>query len=637
MIVSISSINNFLTRASQRFTKIIKPLILDGKSPAAQLTIVTARKEWRLIVIAFVSSIFEALTEGATFGVIFLAVQVLASSGKVSWQTQPFARVLEWLPHASSQLTHKLLFICLLGLALALQLLLSISRYINSVSTGLFGAKIYSTITCIVHSRILALSFPCASRYRVGDLLNTASTSPRAIEAQINQVSAILQNALLSLSYLVILCLLSPWLLLAACVFGIFLTQFQARVIPRIKRSALSAAQVLVELSSSLTQDIQGLRLIHSSGLADRASDKIYVNVRSYERIMQRQILTKELLLPITAFLPVFGITVISGFSVLLFGSKTSGILPSLITFVLALQRLNQRLAGIANSFSILATNAGNVQRLNSLLRSDDKEFRRRGGLPFHHLNRSIEFQNVGLTYSSSNDPALINVNLVIPKGTTLALVGSSGAGKSSLADLLVGLYEPTSGKIVIDEISLQEYELSSWQQQIGVVSQDTFMFNATLSENISYGASGCSQVEIVEAARLAQADRFIRQLPKGYDTVVGERGYRLSGGQRQRISLARALLKHPQLLILDEATSALDSRNERLVQTALEELNRTMTIVIIAHRLSTIVRADSICVMEAGAIVEFGNHSSLLNAKGKYYELWQQQIHSSQAQVLSS
>jgi len=233
----------------------------------------------------------------------------------------------------------------------------------------------------------------------------------------------------------------------------------------------------------------------------------------------------------------------------------------------------------------------------------------------------------VTLQYSPELQPALRNLNLDIPRGSTVALVGSSGAGKSSIADILVGLYDATEGQILIDGRPLPDFDLISWQQHLGVVSQDTFLFNATIAENISHGTPDSTRAQIIEAAEKAQAAGFISDLPDGYDTLIGERGYILSGGQRQRLSLARAILRDPELLILDEATSALDTQSERLVQQAIDQFERQHTVLVIAHRLSTIVKADLICVLEKGQIVEQGNHQELLEKQGIYASLWRQQV----------
>ena len=623
----LSPVLGFADHGRRSLVKLVKSWLVADKLPATVLTLKTARKEWRLIAVNLSASILEALMEGVTLAVIFLSVEILTKSGNISWQTKPFFSFIAWLPQLASQLPAKVLFLCLLLVALLLQALQSFCRYINLVTAGLFASRVNCSVTALIHTQILSLSFACASRFRVGDLINTANTAPRAVESLINQLSIVFVNIVLAACYLIILLSLSPWLLLAALILGIILARFQATIIPRIKALSHKTVEALVDVSAKMTQDIQGLRLIHSSGLTQQASDDLDVSLRQLEAVSRRQAYLREILSPITTFLPILGITVIAGLSVILFDAKSAGILPSLVTFVLALQRLNGRFSTISSCFNQLAVNAGIISRLNLLLLPGDKEFRRQGGRIFQGLKSSITVENVTLCYSSAAQPALSHLNLVIPKGKTVALVGSSGSGKSSLADLLVGLYDPTQGEICLDGLPLKLYDLSSWQQRIGVVSQDTFLFNASLAENISYGSFKCSHEDIVTAARLAQADRFISQLPMGYETLVGERGYKLSGGQRQRISLARALLKRPEFLILDEATSALDSRNERLVQTAIEKLDTDITILIIAHRLSTIVSADLICVMEKGAIVEQGDHASLLQRRGKYYDLWQQQV----------
>jgi ATP-binding cassette subfamily B protein/subfamily B ATP-binding cassette protein MsbA len=329
---------------------------------------------------------------------------------------------------------------------------------------------------------------------------------------------------------------------------------------------------------------------------------------------------------PLSSTLPILATAVMAALSVFLLSNSSNGVLPSLVTFVLALQKLNGRLNIINVNLNNLADNSGRMQRLNAILSTNSKQYRRLGGISFISLNSSIQLKNVSLRYSPELPPALSDVSFSINKGQFIALVGPSGAGKSSIADLLTGLYSPTSGKILIDGQPMDQLDLESWQQKLGVVSQDTFLLNATIAENIAFGTPGATKSQIEAACNSAQAAAFIENLTNGYNTLVGERGYRLSGGQRQRLSLARAILRNPELLILDEATSALDSESERLVQEAIERFERTHSVLVIAHRLSTIIRADQIIVLQAGRIIEIGDHRSLLDAKGMYWKMWIQQ-----------
>jgi subfamily B ATP-binding cassette protein MsbA len=329
---------------------------------------------------------------------------------------------------------------------------------------------------------------------------------------------------------------------------------------------------------------------------------------------------------PMADLLPVAAATLIAATSWHLFGGPGQMLVAKLATFVLALQRLNIRLGKVAMSFNQLAENSGRLALLDQLLDDHNKQFRRTGGRPFQGLRRSISFEQVELTYPSRDQPTLKAINLEIPLGSTLAMVGPSGAGKSSLTDLLVGLLAPTGGQIRVDGIDLQNIELNSWQQKIGIVSQDYQVLNASVADNIAFGRPGVSLAQIEAAASRAGAAGFIAALPQGYDSILGERGHRLSGGQRQRISLARALLAEPDLLILDEATSALDSHSEGQILDNLRALPGTRTVVMVAHRLSSITHADRIVVLKDGHIVEEGRHEDLLALGGMYSGLWQRQ-----------
>jgi ATP-binding cassette, subfamily B, bacterial MsbA len=570
----------------------------------------------------------QAFCEGATLAVVFLAVEVLsAPPAGFNWATMPlldrWAALALWLNGISSTS----MFLGLLALAVSLKALQSFSEYINQISLTYFSARCRAIITAQIHSQVLGLTFPCVSDYKVGDLANYSSEGPDAIRNQIEQSSGLLLALLLSATYLAVLVGISSWLLLAVLLMGGLIALLQHYLLPRIRSGSQVVTQNYVDISSRITEDLQGLRLLHTSGQLDAADYRLRANMGQLEHHLRGQARRLAVVGPITGFLPILAIALIAGLSLLLLGGRSTGVLPSLVTFVLALQKLNFRLSTIANIFNSLADNSGRVARLNQILSPAGKKFRRRGGIPFHHLEKEVLFHKVKLQYDPNLPPALKEISFSLPKGKMLALVGPSGAGKSSIADLLTGLYTPTSGLISIDNISIDQIDLVAWQQRLGVVSQDTFLFNASIAENIAFGTPNASITQVIAACEAAQAAAFIKSLPQGYDTMVGERGFRLSGGQRQRISLARAILRDPDLLILDEATSALDSQSERLVQEAIENFESKHTVLVIAHRLSTIVHADQILVLDQGEVVQVGTHSSLLAQPGLYQELWNQQV----------
>ena len=604
---------------------LLEPFV--GREPAARLIRSTARQQWKLLVVSLLSSLLEAASEGATFGVIFLAVELLSSThgpSAMAWASKPLMGSIPGLPQLMAGLPTTPLFLGLLSLAVLLQALQSLTRYVGLVSVGYFAARCRALITARIHGQILRLSFPCASAYKVGDLTNYAFQGPEAIRFELETASQIVINVLLCAVYLAVLITLSPWLLLAAIGLAGLIAVVQKLLLPRLRFGAEELSGIEASIAGRITEDIQNLRLLHSTGQRLEASQRLRQGMGDLERSLRRRSRLMNVIGPFGAFLPVAAIAVMGALSLLVFASRTSGVLPSLVTFVLALQRLNVRFSMLAGMVNQLADNSGRIQRVNAILSQEGKGFVREGGIPFTGLQTAIAIDHLGLRYAPGEPMALADVSFVIPRGSTVALVGSSGAGKSTIADLLVGLYSPTEGKILIDGLDLSCLDLLSWQQRIGVVSQDTSLFNFSLKENIAFGCPSATQAEIRGAALQAHAAEFIERLPQGYDTVVGERGFRLSGGQRQRIALARAILRRPDLLILDEATSALDSENEHLVQQAIAELDHSITRLVIAHRLGTVRRADHIVVMDAGRVVEQGSHDQLLAIQGgRYRALW--------------
>ena len=606
--------------------KLLTPL--RSQEPAARLIRYTARQQWRLLAVNAGSSLLQAFTEGATLAVVFLAVEALSApvAQPYNWAGNPILSRLPGAVELLSALPASGAFMLLLAAAVLLQALQSLAQFASSVSVGYFAARCVALVKSRIHSQVLSFSFPCASRYKVGNLTNYAGNGPVAVRTQIESYSGLLVGLLMMLTYILVLVVISPWLVLVVAAMGGVVIFLQRKILPRIAAGSHQLSLIDIGISQRITEDFQALRLLHSSGQLDAADANLRSQMGELERATRAQSRRISLVGPISGFLPILAIAGVGIISLLVFGGRSTGVLPSLVTFGLTLQRLNDRINSIAGTFTCLAANSAQIGRLNQILSPEEKQFRRRGGIPFHAFEHEIRFERVGLQYAPELPPALNEISFTLPRGQMLAIVGPSGAGKSSIADLLTGLYAPTAGQIWVDKTPLEQLELASWQHRLGVVSQDTFLFNATIAANITFGIPGTTLSQMKAACQAAQAAGFIETLPKGYDTLVGERGYRLSGGQRQRLSLARAILRDPELLILDEATSALDSQSERLVQEAIDCFERDHTVLVIAHRLSTIQKADLILVMEGGRIVQSGTHNSLLKEAGLYTLLWKSQ-----------
>jgi subfamily B ATP-binding cassette protein MsbA len=302
------------------------------------------------------------------------------------------------------------------------------------------------------------------------------------------------------------------------------------------------------------------------------------------------------------------------------------------LTFLILLYRLQPRIKQFETDRVALDSFSASVEEVRSLLEESDKPYLHSGNRMLASIDRGIVFENVSLHYDSGKGTALEQVTCSINFGETTAFVGPSGAGKSSLIRLICRFYDPSAGRLLIDDIPLADLNLAWWRSQIAIVSQEVYLFNASLGENIAYGKLGASREELIEAARKAHAMEFIEELPQGFETILGDRGVRLSGGQRQRLALARAFLRDPQILILDEATNSLDLISEGVVQDALEQFGRNRTVLIVAHRISTIEHADKIIVLDEGRLVERGTVKQLLAMDGlfsRFYAIQLRNTHS--------
>ena len=589
------------------------------KRPSYQTMASTAKRNWRLLLAAFLGNLFSAVFESSTLGIIFLALRVLQGES-LAGENAP------WLAAVTEPLGQGQLFVGLVAITVLLQFLRSGLAYAGSVASGYLQARIRAQLIEQVFRQIVSFSFAFASRYKIGDLTSYINQSRQAVQTQLRLWNELLVATLVALAYAAVLIAISPPLSALALLLGFAVVGVQRLLLPRIRNNFRSVTKTTVAINKQIVENIQALRLVHVFGRQRDAARQVRGLLQQLVPLLQRQVRLSQASAPINQWLTVtsVGLLLIAGYFLL--RDRAELLIPSLFTFIAALNRLSGQFASFATISNGLTENAALMERVDEILTETDKEFVHFGGKQFERLQRGIRFERVTLTYVEGQEPAVSDISFEMSKGSVTALVGSSGAGKSSIVDLLVGLYAPTSGQIWVDGISLQHYDPESWRAALGAVSQDTFAFNQSILENIRYGHPQASRDEVIEAARAAQADRFVRDLPQGYETIVGERGYRLSGGQRQRLALARAILKQPEILILDEATSALDSYSEQLVQEALAVFQQDLTALIVAHRLSTIAHADRILVLESGLLVESGTHTELIDKGGFYTDYWQLQ-----------
>lgn len=495
----------------------------------------------------------------------------------------------------------------------------NISSYINTlVSTSLTRSLTFDLREAGLRL-LLEVDLDFYSKTKVGDLINRLGGEVSRTAGAVGTAIGMFTASITVLVFVGLLLSLSWKLTVTSTILLGLVAWANQYIINRSKHFGNLLSEMSKDYSVRVLETMTGIRLVKSTGNEEREYQRIKNLIQRREQADFQAQVNYAAIAPINEVVNLVVIILIVFIGRTIFVHEIESISTVLLTYLLVLFRLTPLVSQLNGGRSQFATMSASVEVVNDFLNCDDKPFMLNGSVPYTYLRSGIHFNKISFNYPNHKNLVLEGVDLFLPHGTTLALVGAAGSGKSTLADLLSRFYDPTVGHISIDGIDLREFDIKSLRKAMGIVSQDTFLFNASVRDNIAYARPQATEAEIVEAAKGANAYEFIEQLSEGLDTRIGDRGVMLSGGQRQRISIARALLQNPEILILDEATSSLDTISERYVQEAIEKLSCDRTTLVIAHRLSTVQKADKIAVIDGGKVLEMGSHEELL-AKGGYY-----------------
>jgi ATP-binding cassette, subfamily B, bacterial MsbA len=513
-----------------------------------------------------------------------------------------------------------MLFICIAIIASVL--LTNLFRYMERMTASRIRVDVVKNMRMHFSQNVTKLPIGFFNSNRKGDLISRFTNDMLEVEsAVVNSLKFVMKEPITIIVYFSVLFFISAKLTLFTLILLPITGGILAEIIKRLKKKAVQSQESVGRMVNVLDETFAGMRVVKAFNARNFILNKIDEET-SYHRKVNISIARKnELAGPVSETL---GIFIVAG--IILYGSTlVLGENPSLspgefLGFLGLFAQIIQPAKNFSNGVTSVQKGTVSAERIFSVIDTVPIIQSKPGAPEIKSFNKDIEFKNVSFAYETEN--VLKNINLVIEKGKTIALVGPSGGGKSTLADLVPRFYDPTEGQVLIDGVSITEFEIESLRKQMGVVTQESILFNDSIFNNIAFGMTNVREDDVIYAAKVANAHDFIMNTPEGYQTTIGERGSKLSGGQRQRISIARAVLKNPAILILDEATSALDSESEKLVQDALNNLMKSRTSIVIAHRLSTIQHADEIIVIQNGQIIERGKHDDLIRLSGLYRKL---------------
>nr|WP_321355324.1 ABC transporter ATP-binding protein [uncultured Draconibacterium sp.] len=512
----------------------------------------------------------------------------------------------------------------LIGLILVIATLFKVGfTYLaDFVLIALRNGVVYD-IRSLIYKKIIGLPLGYFSEERKGDIMARITSDVQEVENSVaNSLGMMIKNPILIIVYLGVMIYMSWSLTLFVFIMLPVTGLIIGRIGRSLKRVSTKGQNKLGEILSIIEEDLSGLRIIKSFNAEEKAIGRFQNENQNYRLIMNRLMWRRNLAHPASEFLGTIVIVVVLwyGGRIILGGNDSSLTAAEFIGYMVFFYGIINPAKAFSTALYSVEKGLASMQRIDHVLAAEVTIVDKKDARNIESFEKDIVYKNVSFAYDKAE--ILSNVSLNIPKGTTVALVGSSGSGKTTMVDLLPRFWDITSGNIEVDGTDIRDLKLKSLRNLIGNVNQEPILFNDTIRNNIAFGIDNVSDEAVIQAAKIANAHDFILGTENGYDTVIGDRGDKLSGGQKQRLSIARAILRNPPILILDEATSALDTESEKLVQEALENLMKNRTSLVIAHRLSTIKHANLICVLHEGKIVEQGTHKELMELGGRYKKL---------------